>query len=129
MIPLFALILSLPQPPPLPPPPLVLTSWEFQLVQATNQQRVQHGQWPLAVDAELMASARAHARWMAKHGYRHSGQPGENIASGQNTVAWVIADWMESPGHRANVLGKWQRIGVATATAPAGYRVWVQRFY
>jgi uncharacterized protein YkwD len=30
---------------------------------------------------------------------------GENVAAGQNTPAAVLHDWLNSPGHRANILG------------------------
>lgn len=108
--------------------PLALSSWEFQLVEATNRERVSRGLPPLAVDPVLMVSARQHAATMARYGYRHSGRPGEIIASGQNTVGWVMRDWMESPPHRAVVLGPWQRIGVGTAVLSRGYRVWCEQF-
>ncbi len=109
--------------------PLVLSSWEFKVVQATNAERVRHNLWPLAVDPMLQESARMHAESMAMSGYRHSGYPGENIASGQNTADWVMRDWMESPAHRANILNpSYQWIGVGSAVHPKGYRLWVQQF-
>jgi len=29
---------------------------------------------------------------------------GENNAQGQNTAEWVVKDWLESPGHCANIM-------------------------
>jgi len=37
---------------------------------------------------------------------------GENIAAGQTTPAQVMSGWMNSPGHRANILGDYDRLGV-----------------
>lgn len=36
----------------------------------------------------------------------------ENIAEGQNSEVQVITSWLSSPGHRQNVVGPYNRIGV-----------------
>jgi hypothetical protein len=41
----------------------------------------------------------------------------ENVAQGQHTAAQMNADWMNSPGHRANILGDFTSIGIAFVTA------------
>lgn len=55
---------------------------------------------------------------------------GENIAAGQRTPAAVVNAWMNSPGHRANILNAgYNRIGVGYATGDSGYGVyWAQMF-
>lgn len=54
--------------------------------------------------------ARARSR-----GYRWS-MIGENLAEGQRSAREVVADWMQSPGHRANILGStFEECGVAIA--------------
>lgn len=54
---------------------------------------------------------------------------GENIAYGQSTAAGVVAAWMNSPGHRANILNPdFTHIGVGHFTAPGGQHYWVQVF-
>ena len=35
----------------------------------------------------------------------------ENVAYGQRTVEDVVADWMASPAHKANLLGDWTTCG------------------
>jgi uncharacterized protein YkwD len=52
----------------------------------------------------------------------------ENIAMGQASAAEVVADWMRSDGHRANILGSHSRIGVAMARAADGTVYWCQQF-
>jgi uncharacterized protein YkwD len=52
----------------------------------------------------------------------------ENIAMGQASAAEVVADWMRSDGHRANILGSHSRIGVAMARATDGTVYWCQQF-
>jgi uncharacterized protein YkwD len=50
---------------------------------------------------------------------------GENLAWGAPdlTPAQTVTAWMNSPGHRANLLGTWTNVGVAVlhVTTPAGY--------
>ncbi len=56
---------------------------------------------------------------------------GENIAAGQTTPAGVVSSWMNSPGHRANILNEsFNKIGVGYVCAPgdAYYHYWVQIF-
>ncbi|ACS99739.1 CAP domain-containing protein [Paenibacillus sp. JDR-2] len=57
---------------------------------------------------------------------------GENIAAGQRTPAAVMEAWMNSPGHRANILSpKFTQMGVgyAPGTTDSRYRTyWVQEF-
>ncbi len=54
---------------------------------------------------------------------------GENIAFGYNTAASVMQAWMNSPGHRANILNpNFTQIGVGVVTNAAGYLFWTQDF-
>lgn len=55
----------------------------------------------------------------------------ENIAAGQKTPAKVVEDWMNSPGHRANILDpRVQEIGVGVVYVEDGYHryYWAQLF-
>jgi len=103
-----------------PAPP----TFEDIVVTLTNQERVAHGCGPLTVDARLQAAAEGHSADMALNdffdhtgsngstlsdriaaqGYIHWSWIGENIAAGYPTPESVIAGWMESAGHRANIL-------------------------
>lgn len=50
---------------------------------------------------------------------------GENIACGQETPAEAVESWMNSPGHRANLLGEnYTHIGVGVSEASDGRRYW-----
>lgn len=54
---------------------------------------------------------------------------GENIASGQPTAAAVVAAWMNSPAHRANILNpSFTDVGTGYATDNTGRPYWVQLF-
>jgi len=54
---------------------------------------------------------------------------GENIAYGQSTPDEVMTAWMNSPGHRANILNtNFSQIGVGIALKANGQLVWTQEF-
>ncbi len=110
---------------------LQMYSGEQQVIEQTNAQRARYGLPPLAMDANLMQSARNHCTWMAKNArLQHSGQMvAENIAQGQSSATEAVTDWMNSPGHRANILNRgYTRIGVAGYTGTDGRGYWVQQF-
>ncbi|OCA92831.1 CAP domain-containing protein [Pseudobacillus wudalianchiensis] len=122
-----------------------LSAFEQQVVDLTNQERQKAGLQPLKADTQLSSVARKKSEDMlAKNYFSHTsptyGSPfdmmkqfgityrtaGENIAKGQRTPAEVVKAWMESPGHRANILNKdYTHIGV-------GYvengNIWTQMF-
>lgn len=54
---------------------------------------------------------------------------GENIAYGQRTAREVVNGWMNSPGHRANILSQaFTQIGVGAAKKSNGTLYWTQMF-
>ena len=54
---------------------------------------------------------------------------GENIAKGQKTPAAVMNGWMNSSGHRANILNaSYEQIGVGFCKDSSGVTYWVQMF-
>lgn len=94
-----------------------------QVVDLTNQERSRNGCPALTISSKLSDAADAHSRDMALNDlFRHTGSDGssmvdranrvqyswtrlaENIAAGQTTAEDVVAAWMASPGHRANIL-------------------------
>ncbi|GAA4638386.1 hypothetical protein GCM10023196_095880 [Actinoallomurus vinaceus] len=120
---------------------------EQQVVSLVNTQRAKNGCGPLHVDGRLHSAAQKHSDDMAtRHffdhtnpdgkgpgdritaaGYRWSGWA-ENIAAGQQTPADVMNSWMNSPGHRANILNCGYRdIGVGVAYGSGG-PWWTQDF-
>lgn len=107
-----------------------LTSTENIVLEMTNKERVSRGLKPLVIDPSLVESARQHANWMAStHRMQHTSKPvGENIAMGQNTCTSVMNTWMNSSGHRANILGGWNRVGAAAYTSPSGRIYWCLQF-
>lgn len=76
-----------------------------QVMQLVNQQRADYGLSPLASNSSLFDSAQKWSAQMSAEGRMyHSGHAPENVAWGYSTAAQVVAAWMASPGHRANIL-------------------------
>ena len=120
----------------------------LEVVRLTNVQRKKAGRSELLLNDKLCAAAQFQADDMQKQNYfahQRSGGPdlgarvertgynfrtvGENIAMGQPTAAVVMNSWMNSPGHRANILNPdFREIGVAFTKDPKGRILWVQVF-
>lgn len=124
------------------PGPEVLTPSAAAVVELTNAERAKAGCQPLTVDERLTAAARLHSQDMVAQGYfdhtsldgrspwdraKAQGYPnpsGENIAAGQPDAEAVVQAWMDSPGHRENILNcDFREIGVGEVD-----HVWTQLF-
>jgi uncharacterized protein YkwD len=54
---------------------------------------------------------------------------GENIAAGQTSAAAVMQAWMNSPGHRANILNcGYKEVGVGYVAGGSMRHYWTQNF-
>ena len=116
-----------------------------EVVRLTNSARSQNGYAALVEDGVLSDAAAVRAREIARSfsHTRPSGasfssalsesgvsylRAGENIASGQKSASEVVNAWMNSPGHRANILNSsYSRIGSASVNID-GTHYWVQLF-
>jgi len=104
---------------------------EQKVVDETNAQRARYGLPPLVVDQRLVQSARTHTTWMTRsRSLQHTSRPvAENIAMGQRSAPEVLNSWMNSSGHRANILNRGhRRIGVSAYRTPEGTVYWCQQF-
>jgi uncharacterized protein YkwD len=112
-------------------PKLELLEIERNIADYTNAERARYGLPAFIVDANLMATARQHCSWMATYRqlvHTHIGVA-ENIAMGQPNSQDVVRCWMNSSGHRANILNSGnRRIGVAAYRTPEGTIFWCQQF-
>ena len=62
-------------------------------------------------------------------GYRNWTAVGENVAYGYDSETAVLTGWMNSPGHRANILNPaYTHVGSASAVGGSGTRYWSQDF-
>lgn len=103
----------------------------------TNAARAANGLAALGWNGTLAARSCTWARHLAASdsGLSHSsngggfGWWGENVASGYPSASSVVAGWMNSSGHRANILRpQYSAMGSCSATAGSGTVYWVQQF-
>lgn len=125
---------------------------EAQVLALTNQERAKAGCGPLRTNSSLTRAAEAHAADMVdQHYFAHDSLDGrspfdrmkaagfkggamaENIAVGYTTAAAVLTGWMNSAGHRANILNcTYTMIGIGYDSGQVkpdwGNGSWVQDF-
>ena len=109
------------------------------VVNQVNRERAARGLSTLRIDPVLTAAAQIRAKEIVQK-FSHTRPDGtkwstvssvaygENIAKGQRTADKVMAAWMTSSGHRANILrANYGSIGVACLQS-GGVYYWVQLF-
>ena len=124
------------------------SSMTSQVVSLVNTERAKQGLTALKSDSKLAELAQKKVEDMAKNQYFSHTSPtygsafdmlkaagytyktaGENIAMGQKSAASVMDGWMNSSGHRANILNTaYEKIGVGYAVSQNGTSYWVQIF-
>ena len=122
-----------------------VTEFEREVIRLVNAARAKHGLPALKENWELSRVARYKSQDMVDHRYFSHTSPtygspfqmirafglsfrtaGENIAYGQRTPQAVVTAWMNSSGHRANILNaSYTQIGVGYV---AGGNYWTQMF-
>lgn len=134
-----------PAPPSAPKATASASGITARIVQLVNAERGKVGCSPVTLNAVLTKAAQAHSEDMAAHrNMSHTGSDGsspgdritragyswstygENVAYGYATPEQVMAGWMSSPGHKANILNcGFKEIGIGLA-GPGNY--WTQNF-
>ena len=107
-----------------------------EVIRLTNIERENHGLEPLPVDEDLMELAQIRAEEIREK-YSHTRPDGTTVVDlrcgencGQDSSAKEqVAAWMNSDGHRANILlDRYHHIGAACYRAENGNLYWVQVF-
>ena len=121
---------------------------EMEVVRLVNIERQKEGLAPFTVSPELSKVAKIKSEDMGKNNYFSHTSPtygspfqmmksfginyntaGENIAKGYLSAQTVVSGWMNSSGHRANILNpSFKTIGVGTYTTSNGTIYWTQMF-
>lgn len=121
---------------------------ENEVIRLVNAERAKQGLPALKANWELSRVARMKSQDMINKNYFSHQSPtygspfnmmenfgikfssaGENIAKGQQSASAVMNAWMNSPGHRSNILGtSYTQIGVGLATSKNGTKYWTQMF-
>lgn len=122
-----------------------VTAYEQEVIRLVNEIRAENGLKPLTYDWELSRVARIKSQDMKDNRYFSHTSPvygspfqmirsfgisfrsaGENIAKGYSTPRAVVNGWMNSSGHRANILNAgYTHIGVGYVS---GGNYWTQMF-
>ncbi|MGM9954414.1 MAG: CAP domain-containing protein, partial [Peribacillus sp.] len=122
-----------------------LSAFEQEVVTLTNAERAKQGLAALEIDTELSKVARAKSQDMKDNNYFDHNSPtygspfdmmkqfgisytsaGENIAQGQQTPEEVVEAWMNSQGHRENIMNaSFTHIGVGYVESG---NYWTQQF-
>lgn len=122
------------------PPANELAQVQALILQQTNDFRASQGLEPLLPMAELNTVATNWATYMATSGdFSHnphyfSQYPQENLWGGGENIAYgygkneVVKGWINSPGHRANMLSNYTHLGVGYAVDANGRPYYVQNF-
>ena len=125
-----------------------ISAFNQQVLDLTNAQRAKAGLSPLKYNATLSNVATLKSQDMRdKRYFSHTsptyGSPfammerfgisytyaGENIAAGQSTPQAVVTGWMNSPGHRQNILNpNYNQIGIGYAAGGSYGHYWTQMF-
>jgi len=136
---------------PLSASPLDDTSFAIRVLDLTNAERSKVGLPPLSMNAQLNEAAQIYSEVLATSGcFEHdcgqvpdfsvrislAGYTGwvalaENIAAGYKTPEAVVAGWMASPGHRANILSDaYTDVGIGLVSQPGDVygTYWAQEF-
>ncbi|MFB4213143.1 SafA/ExsA family spore coat assembly protein [Shouchella sp. JSM 1781072] len=123
-------------------------SMEQEVVQLVNAERAKHGLQPLKENWELSRVARFKSDEMRDRNYFNHTSPtygsphqmirdfginyrasGENIAAGQTSAQAVFNAWMNSTGHRQNILSSnYTEIGIGYAQGGSYGHYWTQMF-
>lgn len=130
-------------------PVVAIDPFEQQVLQLVNAERAAVGLSSLQFDIRLQSAAEAHSidmatnncfshnscdgtNWATRvYSYYPMAGIGENIAAGYTTAASVVNGWMNSPGHKANILdASYKSIGIGYyALAGSTYGTyWTQDF-
>ncbi|MEK8132865.1 CAP-associated domain-containing protein [Paenibacillus filicis] len=123
-------------------------AYELQSFDLANASRVKLGFDPFTWAEDISSTARKHSGDMAKQGYfDHKNKAGqspfdrmkqdgitfsaaaENIAAGQSSAIFSHHGWMNSSGHRSNLLGGTSRLGVGVAFGGKMNVYYTQNFY
>lgn len=124
------------------------TEYANKVLELVNEERSKAGLDDLTLDETLNKAATVRAEEITREfshsrpdgsdaftvlkecGYNTYTATGENIAAGQATPEEVVESWMNSEGHRANILSdKFKKLGVGYYKVDDGYQhYWVQLF-
>lgn len=124
-------------------------AWRLTILRLVNAARAEYGLNPVRYSQALEEQATQYACELIHYDFFGHDNPytgttladravefgyqyfviGENLAAGQRTPEQAFNDWMESPGHRANILdARFTELGIGIRTGGTYGAYWVQEF-
>lgn len=124
------------------------SSVQAEVLRLVNAEREKAGCSGLSSESRLQAAAQKHSELQAEQNSMSHQLPGEagmgdrvtaegyrwrsvaeNVAAGYTSAGSVMDGWMNSPGHKANILNcGYEQIGVGLAKSSSGTPYWTQNF-
>lgn len=129
--------------------PADAAAMEAEIMRLVNAERVKNGLNEVVINTTLAREAEQYACEMVQYDFFDHVNPvtgstlgdrtrefdydfqvvGENLAAGQRTAAQAFTDWMNSPGHRKNILDpRFTELGIAVKLGGEYQIYWVQEF-
>lgn len=126
----------------------LVEAYQYQIFDLSNAVRARNSLKPYIWDGLASKSSLLHSKDMAEHHFfEHTNLKGEspferminqgieystaaeNIAAGQSNAIYAHEGWMNSEGHRENILGEYQRLGVGVYFGGEYRLYYTQNFY
>lgn len=122
------------------------TTIQNQVLFYINQYRKQHGLSKLKMDTHMVIQAKRHSQDMANHrmpfGHKdfqkriatlrsqikNTGGGAENVAYNYKDAQEVVRQWVQSPGHKRNIVGHYNLTGIGVARDKQGKLYYTQIF-
>jgi uncharacterized protein YkwD len=128
-------------------PAPVMNSIELETFNLVNKYRQTHNLPPLVVDPAISAEAKAHSEQMARSGHMSHDGFNERVTSVSKTIVYrkaaenvaynmgygkpdlvAVQGWIESPGHKRNMVGPYDLTGIGVAKNGRGEYYFTQIF-
>lgn len=126
----------------------LIKSYEMQILDITNSLRTRMGLKPFEYSKEASAVARKHSIDMAERNFMKHNNPdnkspfdrmrdgglefraaAENIAAGQPSAIQAHEGWMNSEGHRKNIVGNYEKLGIGVEFGGSYGVYYTENFY
>lgn len=127
---------------------VIIENYKKEVLRLVNIERAKEGLCELTIDTSLSQIAQMKSQDMIDNNYFSHTSPiygsafdmmrahgisyrvaGENIAKGHSTPQEVVAAWMNSPGHRKNIMnGRFSNLGMGVVRSQNGTIYWTQMF-
>lgn len=130
------------------PNPIPQKEWRAEILRLVNKARREEGVPSLSSNSKLTKAAKMQSKYQAEiNSVSHTGSEnsdvrariistgykarayGENVAGGQQTPAHVFRSWMNSPGHKRNILDPdYVEMGLYVTVSSENRSYWTQTF-